>query len=554
MVFTPTDDGYAQNHYAGERTEVAAGRQPETGGGATATGTSRVPQPIFSFVLAPRVASIARDELVEWLKLRKEYEEAVKERCKDGKEDIKAVLKSVKNSFDADLLETLCEVNWGVTKDELTDEFLLEQIRAITDSYQNQVLPPVNELFQKELRMDMNNKDITARVTSYFMSCNTLIKKLADCLPTQTRSIVLGDAFKVAFCADSGADRSGMSVKVYEKFVEACPEAEQAVELEEPLTCKGADGKTIEVKMTVKLHLKLTTAAGIDVLRQLDMLVANAMRGERDDEFDDVDEPQIGSSAALSAEVLAAVEIMIERALGKGFPTELVPTLRRLATRFDLWRLRLGDDPPACVPPMKVRLKPGAKPYRCKARNSEVPRGASPQAFARLDRRSAIVSTHLVKLERLFELLDFFGFKLSPKKSSLFEREVRWCGKLINGDGVHHDPERIRALQAMPYPRSAAELQQFLCATNWMRDSLIDYARVARPLQDTLDDALSRASKRTKRAAAGVAIELSAVQRESFDEMKNMLSRSVTLANPKDGATMGVLTDASDIGWSLYRY
>ncbi|KAE8913411.1 hypothetical protein PF006_g29679 [Phytophthora fragariae] len=25
--------------------------------------------------------------------------------------------------------------------------------------------------------MDMNNMDITSRVTSYFMSCNTLIKK-----------------------------------------------------------------------------------------------------------------------------------------------------------------------------------------------------------------------------------------------------------------------------------------------------------------------------------------------------------------------------------------
>ncbi|GMG17366.1 unnamed protein product [Phytophthora fragariaefolia] len=59
-------------------------------------------------------------------------------------------------------------------------------------------------------------------------------------------------------------------------------------------------------------------------------------------------------------------------------------------------------------------------------------------------------STYLVKLERLFELFNFLGFKLSPKKSSLSEREVRWCGKLINGDGVHHDPERIRALQAMP--------------------------------------------------------------------------------------------------------
>ncbi|OWY94161.1 Cleavage induced protein, partial [Phytophthora megakarya] len=180
MVSSSSDDESSGHGHTGERPKVqhtGAGLKLETGDKTSAIGTSRVPQPIFSFVLAPKVSSIARDELVEWLKLRKEYEEAVKERCKDGKEDIKAVMKSIRNSFDNDLLETLCEVNWGVAKDDLTDEFLLEQIHAITDSYQNQVLPPVNELFQTELRMDMSNKDITSRVTNYFMRCNTLIKK-----------------------------------------------------------------------------------------------------------------------------------------------------------------------------------------------------------------------------------------------------------------------------------------------------------------------------------------------------------------------------------------
>ncbi|OWY94590.1 DNA/RNA polymerase, partial [Phytophthora megakarya] len=159
--------------------------------------------------------------------------------------------------------------------------------------------------------------------------------------------------------------------------------------------------------------------------------------------------------------------------------------------------------------------------------------------------------TYLSKLERLFELLDFFGFKISPKKSSLFEKEVRWCGKLINGDGVHHDPERIRALQTLPYPTNAGELQQFLCATNWMRDSLIDYARKARPLQDALDIALAKASRRTKRIAAGIAVEFSDTERLAYDQMKEMLASSVTLAFPKDEATMCLLTDTYDVGWSV---
>ncbi|GMF42398.1 unnamed protein product [Phytophthora fragariaefolia] len=35
---------------------------------------------------------------------------------------------------------------------------------------------------------------------------------------------------------------------------------------------------------------------------------------------------------------------------------------------YDIWRVQLGDDPPAKVPPLKLRLKPGAKPYTTKAR------------------------------------------------------------------------------------------------------------------------------------------------------------------------------------------
>ncbi|POM59362.1 Cleavage induced Hypothetical protein [Phytophthora palmivora] len=67
-------------------------------------------------------------------------------------------VQGVKNSFDDDLLTTLCEASWGISANDLTDEFLQEQIHAITDSYQNHVLPP-------------------SRVTDYFKSCNLLIKK-----------------------------------------------------------------------------------------------------------------------------------------------------------------------------------------------------------------------------------------------------------------------------------------------------------------------------------------------------------------------------------------
>ncbi|GMF48225.1 unnamed protein product [Phytophthora fragariaefolia] len=682
MVLESNADENIHDHAASGSSGPGSNSTGPSAAGASSDSVSRIPQPIFAVVAPPMVTSTSREALIEWLKLRDEYVETTTERCKAGKEDLDAVLKSVKNAFDSDLLTTLCEATWGVPKEELTDEFLLEQIHVITDSYNDQTLPPVNELFQKELKMNMNNSDIQSRVTDYFMSCNKLIKKyglstffegekgtkkkcklLVNSLPRfATKTSKKAGATSLPFCADSGADRSGMSMAVYEEFVKVCPEV-RAVSLEEPITCTGADGKPIQVDMSVQLHLRLRTVAGsvriakpvecliipgdtdeillgndvltmlgINVQRQLDLFVANAMQNEQDDEFDDVDEPQIGSCVVLSEELRVAVEKLIEIAIGKGFPREFAAELRRIATRFKIWRLKLGDDPPARIPPMKVRLKPGTKPYRCKARryppevrkvldkfNDELVRlgwvhentesrwacpvlpvrksggefwqtsdykpvnafieaivGVMPDLHVDLEdvkgeqkcleellHKHLLVwiddlllfaediPTYLAKLERLFELLDFFGFKISPKKSSLFEREVRWCGKLINGAGVHHDPVRIRALQELPYPKTAGELQQFLCATNWMRDSLIDYARIARPLQDTLDAALSRATKRTKRVASGIAVDLGVLEKTAYDEMKNLLLTSMTLAFPKEGATMCLLTDASDLGWSV---
>eukprot|EP00644_Phytophthora_capsici_P008025 jgi/Phyca11/125381/e_gw1.58.226.1 len=56
--------------------------------------------------------------------------------------------------------------------------------------------------------------------------------------------------------------------------------------------------------------------------------------------------------------------------------------------------------------------------------------------------------------------------------------------------GVRHDPERIAALREMPLPTTAGELQQFICACNWMRDSLINYAGHVQTLQKRLDETL----------------------------------------------------------------
>eukprot|EP00644_Phytophthora_capsici_P002636 jgi/Phyca11/105409/e_gw1.11.934.1 len=160
------------------------------------------------------------------------------------------------------------------------------------------------------------------------------------------------------------------------------------------------------------------------------------------------------------------------------------------------------------------------------------------------------IDEYLEKLQKLFSLVNDFGLKLSVKKSSLYQRSVKWCGKIIDGAGVTHDPERIRSLREMPYPQTAADLQQFLCAANWLRESIVGYAVAVKPLQECLDVAL-RNKKKSKRAAAAVPIVFTAELRVVFDKVRELLATSATLHHPSADGDMVLVTDASDQGWSI---
>ncbi|KAG3097848.1 hypothetical protein PI124_g16272 [Phytophthora idaei] len=49
----------------------------------------------------------------------------------------------------------------------------------------------------------------------------------------------------------------------------------------------------------------------------------------------------------------------------------------------------------------------------------------------------------LENLENFFSILRQRKLKLNAKEVKLFAKRVKWCGKLIDGEGVEHDPERL---------------------------------------------------------------------------------------------------------------
>ncbi|KAF0683199.1 Aste57867_24731 [Aphanomyces stellatus] len=374
---------------------------------------------------------------------------------------------------------------------------------------------------------------------------------------------------------------------------------------------------------------------------------------------------------------------MVADACDAGFPSDLVCELWRVLTKHDVWRLKFdGRDPPTKVRPLKVTIKEGAEPYRCKGRKHNAmderfldlfgkqlleagvihsnpqsewcspvnpvlkPEGRKmiqqadrwsddevlkyyrltndyrvvnsktnpkagtmpfqvtitshlkdkkamgtfdmPKCFWQfpLDEDSrdklsfllndmvmtpaasckatwtahstcsppakndilvyASTATEYVRvLEKFLDRVDRFGFKLCPTKTTLFTQRVKWCGRILNASGVSQDPERIEALCAVPVPTNAGDLQQFICATNWLRDSIIEYAQTVDPLQKCLTKALDGKQKR-KRIAASIQIELTSEEQAAFEAVKSKLRAAVELSHPRDEATMCLFTDASD--------
>ncbi|KAJ0393889.1 hypothetical protein P43SY_007544 [Pythium insidiosum] len=92
------------------------------------------------------------------------------------------------------------------------------------------------------------------------------------------------------------------------------------------------------------------------------------------------------------------------------------------------------------------------------------------------------------------------GLKLNPDKCSFYLREALFCGRVVSGEGVRHDPGRIQALQQLPPPTTGQELQQFLCALNWMRQSLPAFNKLTQPLTMLMEKVYELAGGRNKAA------------------------------------------------------
>lgn len=156
----------------------------------------------------------------------------------------------------------------------------------------------------------------------------------------------------------------------------------------------------------------------------------------------------------------------------------------------------------------------------------------------------------LQTLRKFFEIVSAANFKLNMLKSSLFELEIKWCGKLVSSDGIRHDPARVNALVELPLPATVADLQRFAFATNWLHDSLPDYARTVAPLHDKLKAEKKRIGRRNRNALQ-VATSWDSDEKAVYENVLSLVRDSALMAHHDPDAELCVFTDASLFGFGI---
>jgi hypothetical protein len=79
------------------------------------------------------------------------------------------------------------------------------------------------------------------------------------------------------------------------------------------------------------------------------------------------------------------------------------------------------------------------------------------------------------------------ALKLNILKCDLYLRVAKFCGRLIDGDGIRFDTRCLETILQMQRPATVGDLQQLLCAAGWMRTAVPEFARVVAPMNDLLE-------------------------------------------------------------------
>ena len=145
---------------------------------------------------------------------------------------------------------------------------------------------------------------------------------------------------------------------------------------------------------------------------------------------------------------------------------------------------------------------------------------------------STSLQEHLENLAKIFICLKRFNMKVQLDKSEFLHKEVAFLGHLVTSEGVKPNPDKIEIIKNWPLPKNEKELRGFLGVLGYYRKFIRDFARIAKPLTNSL--------------RKGETLDYSREFINAFEKCKNILTSSTILQYPDFDKTFILTTDASN--------
>ena len=129
---------------------------------------------------------------------------------------------------------------------------------------------------------------------------------------------------------------------------------------------------------------------------------------------------------------------------------------------------------------------------------------------------------HIYRLRGVFHKLSLAGLKLKPKKCEFFKSKIAYLAHIVSAKGIETDPKKVEAVKNWTVPKTVTDVRSFLGFTNYYRQFIKDYAKVARPL-NVLTSGKNAAKKKKL-------VEWDEQCQKAFDTLKDLCTSTPILA------------------------
>ena len=93
---------------------------------------------------------------------------------------------------------------------------------------------------------------------------------------------------------------------------------------------------------------------------------------------------------------------------------------------------------------------------------------------------------HLQNLERVLAKIQEYGFQVRKEKCSFMQDSIEYLGHIVDKNGIHVSPKKIKGIVEMPKPRNQHQLRSFLGMVNHYGKFLCNLSDMFAPLNKLL--------------------------------------------------------------------